>query len=118
MKKMKGNPRLCLLALLSVFFLLNGCAPKPPDQDDEPAATVAAEAEDSPPYSIGSESSHLIRPTLANPGEKVEPTRAISAETITQLIQANSGPQTNGTTPDQPIHRHTHVLYLMIIVRR
>jgi hypothetical protein len=108
---MKGKHWPRLLALLFVLFLLNGCSSEKPDASEEPAATV-------PPSSIGSESSHLVRPTPANPEEKVEPTRAISAETVAQLNQTNGGLQTNSGEQDELVHRHRHVVYLMVIVRR
>jgi hypothetical protein len=106
---MKGNSWLYLLALLLVLLLLNGCGGG--GTGDAPVATE-------PPLSIGSESSHLVPPTPANPEEKVEPTRAISAETVTQFNQTNSGPQTNSSNPDEPVHRNTHRLYLIVVIRR
>lgn len=113
---MKGTHGLSLLVLLFTLFLLNGCSPELPDTDQEPAATVAADFE--PPFSIGSESSHLIRPTPANPEEKVEPTRAISAETNgNTLVTAGNGPQTNNINEDEPVHRHSHRLYLLVVIR-
>jgi hypothetical protein len=111
---MKSKTGLRLLALLLILFLLNGCGG---GVDDE---STTGPNPTSPPSSVGSEGSHLVRPTPANPEEKVEPTRAISAETIPQQNQvaSNTGPQTNIATPDQPVHRHTHRLYLMVILRR
>jgi hypothetical protein len=106
---MKSNSWLRLLALLLVLFFLNSCGGG--YDGDAPAAT-------SPPSSIDSESSHLVRPTPANPEEKVEPTRATSAETAAQLNEANSGPQTSGSDEDEPIHRNSHRLYLMVVIRR
>lgn len=110
---MKGRNWLYWVALLLLLLFLNSCQPQIPDVSEEPAATVAADT--LPPSSIGSESSHLVRPTPANPQEKVEPTRAISAETIPQ---ANPGPQTNSPGQDEPVHRNSHHLYLMVILRR
>lgn len=106
---MKNTNRLRLLALLFILFLLSGCGGG--ETGAPPAATE-------PPLSIGSESSHLVRPTPANPEEKVEPTRAISAETVAQLNETNSGPQSNSSDEDEPVHHHTHRLYLMVILRR
>jgi hypothetical protein len=105
---MKGKNWLRLLVLLFVLFLLSSCGG---GTGDAPAATE-------PPLSIGSENSHLDRPTPANPEEKVEPTRAISAETVAQPDQASSGPQTNSSNQDEPVHRNSYRLYLMVVIRR
>jgi hypothetical protein len=105
---MKRNQWLGLLGLLLILILLNGCGSSDvPEAVDSPAAT-------SPPSSIGSQGSHLLRPTPANPEQKVEPTRAITADTIAQqpvLVTSNTASAAN-------IHRNSHLLYLMIVIRR
>lgn len=107
-----------LVGVVVLLLVLNGCGgAETPDVDNEPAATV-------PPSSIGSVGSHLVIPTAASPNEKVEPTRAISPETAAEIGQtigvAAGEPESNNpvTADNGPIHRHQHVLYLLIIVRR
>jgi hypothetical protein len=106
------------VGVVVLLLVLNGCAGgETPDVDNEPAATE-------PPSSIVSIGSHLVVPTAASPNEKVEPTRAISPETAAEIGQtigvAAGGPQSNSpvTADNGPIHRNSHVLYLLILVRR
>jgi hypothetical protein len=113
---MRHNRWLALLGLLVLLLLLNACSGGTTG-DLAPAATV-------PPSSIGSQSSHLLPPTRDSPEEKVEPTRAISPETAAEIGQtigvAAGGPQSNSpaAADNGPIHRNSHVLYLLIMVRR